>query len=94
MKLWIFHCSPDTYCLFAVHPVSADLLRTGDVEMFPANKNISLIFSAAVFQLDCIFQVPPAQPASTGVGATFCLMIKSDKNGGKKGPLSVRLDLL
>lgn len=71
MKLWIFHCSPDSNGLFAVHPVSADLFRTGDVETSPPNKNISLIFSPALFQLDCVFQA-----ASTGVRGTFCLMRK------------------
>lgn len=45
MKLWIFHRSSDTNCLFAVHPLCAMLFSTVHVQRrdFP-NNNSSLLF--------------------------------------------------
>lgn len=45
MKLWIFHRSSDTNCLFAVHPLCAMLFSTVHVQWrdFP-NNNSSLLF--------------------------------------------------
>lgn len=49
MKLWIFHRSPDTNCLFVVHPVSAALFSTVCVDSRGEKKSysntISIIFS-------------------------------------------------
>lgn len=58
MKLWIFHRSPDTNCLFLVHPVSAVLFCTVYADRRgETNSTISLIFFHTFLAMTMICQL-------------------------------------